>query len=81
MDKWKIIIKGTKIDNLKEDIFFFVKGDTQSKSFFLKQLQCELCKTPFPSAVILNGERVPVVSIPKIEAPYIILENICGVIL
>lgn len=53
-------------------------GDNQSKSFFFKQLQCELCKTPFPSAVVLNGERVSIVNFPKIEAPFIILENMGG---
>ena len=53
-------------------------GNMESKAFFLKQLQCELCKTPFPSTVILNGERVRLVSIPRIEAPFIILETMGG---
>lgn len=53
--------------------------DSRSKSFFFKHVQCELCKTPFPSAMIVNGERVPIIEIPRIEAPFIVLENLGGV--
>lgn len=55
------------------------QDDQQKPSFFFKQLHCELCKSAFPSAVFLNNERVYIVRVPKIEPPFIILENIVGV--
>ncbi|XP_055388705.1 uncharacterized protein LOC129617557 [Condylostylus longicornis] len=55
-----------------------ISDDQQKASFFFKQLQCELCKAAFPSAVILNNERVSIVRVPKIEPPFIILENNVG---
>lgn len=52
-----------------------LSSDQQKMSFFFKQLHCELCKSPFPSAIILNSERIPIVRVPKIEPPFLILEN------
>lgn len=57
----------------------FMQEDNDSKSFFFKHVQCELCKTPFPSAVIANGTHVPIIEVPRVEAPFIILENMGGV--
>ncbi|KAH8583477.1 SSM5 like ring finger with a forkhead associated (FHA) domain [Cryptosporidium sp. chipmunk genotype I] len=49
-------------------------GDT----FFFRQLQCELCKSPLPSSASIKGSRVNIVKVPQAKPPFIVLENIYG---
>ncbi|KAJ1604699.1 SSM4 like ring finger and forkhead associated(FHA) domain-containing protein [Cryptosporidium canis] len=49
-------------------------GDT----FFFRQLQCELCKSPLPSAASIKGSRVNIVKVPQAKPPFVVLENIYG---
>ncbi|KAF7458818.1 putative zinc finger protein [Cryptosporidium felis] len=49
-------------------------GDT----FFFRQLQCELCKSPLPSSASIKGSRVNIVRVPQARPPFIVLENIYG---
>ncbi|KFG53683.1 FHA domain-containing protein, partial [Toxoplasma gondii FOU] len=57
----------------------------QRSAFFFKQIHCELCKVPYPTAVKYEKEdgqtteRMQVVSVPRTEPPFIILENMVGV--
>ncbi|PFH34599.1 FHA domain-containing protein [Besnoitia besnoiti] len=57
----------------------------QRSAFFFKQIHCELCKVPYPTAVKYerdDGEppkRMQVVSVPRTEPPFIVLENMVGV--
>lgn len=50
--------------------------EEQKPSFFFKQLHCELCKNAFPSAVVIDGARVPIVRVPRVEPPFIVLESV-----
>lgn len=49
-------------------------GDT----FFFRQLQCELCKSPLPSSASIKGSRVNIVKVPQAKPPFVVLENIYG---
>lgn len=49
-------------------------GDT----FFFRQLQCELCKSPLPSSASIKGSRVSIVKVPQAKPPFVVLENIYG---
>lgn len=49
--------------------------ENQRGSYFYKQLPCELCKANYPSMVEIEGKRVPLVPIPKTQAPFLVLEN------
>eukprot|EP01069_Polyplicarium_translucidae_P002588 Polyplicarium_translucidae@DN2073_c0_g1_i2.p1 len=53
-------------------------ADDSRGTFFFKQLPCELCKYHFPSAVMVNRQRVPIVAIPMVAPPFIVLENLVG---
>lgn len=48
------------------------------KPIFVKQLLCELCKIPYPTAISYNNERMQVVTVPKTEPPFLVLENMVG---
>jgi hypothetical protein len=45
-------------------------------TYFYKQLTCELCHAPYPAYVHVNGERVPLVPVPRTQPPFIVLENL-----
>eukprot|EP01055_Gregarina_sp_Pseudo9_P003299 Gregarina_sp_Pseudo_9__3298@NODE_347_length_3093_cov_7_685003_g327_i0_p1_GENE_NODE_347_length_3093_cov_7_685003_g327_i0NODE_347_length_3093_cov_7_685003_g327_i0_p1_ORF_typecomplete_len893_score149_29YopYscD_cpl/PF16697_5/7_1e02YopYscD_cpl/PF16697_5/34YopYscD_cpl/PF16697_5/4_4e10FHA/PF00498_26/7FHA/PF00498_26/7_7e10RINGv/PF12906_7/2_2e12Fer2_4/PF13510_6/0_19zfRING_2/PF13639_6/0_61_NODE_347_length_3093_cov_7_685003_g327_i03223000 len=45
---------------------------------FIRQLQCELCKSPYPSTVTTRGVRLPIVKVPNVQPPFIVLENMVG---
>jgi len=45
-------------------------------TYFYKQLTCELCHSSYPAYVQVNGERVPLVPVPKTQPPFIVLENL-----
>ena len=47
-----------------------------SRSYSWKALECSLCKTPFPSTVVIKGISFDLVSIPKPEGEYITLEAV-----
>ncbi|KAH8741271.1 hypothetical protein FG386_000178 [Cryptosporidium ryanae] len=54
-------------------------NDNNSRdTFFFRQLQCELCKSPLPSSASIKGSRVNIVNLPKTRPPFIVLENIYG---
>ncbi|KAK6590271.1 hypothetical protein RS030_162417 [Cryptosporidium xiaoi] len=54
-------------------------NDNNSRdTFFFRQLQCELCKSPLPSSASIKGSRVNIVNVPKTRPPFIVLENIYG---
>uniref|UniRef100_A0A0G4F188 FHA domain-containing protein n=1 Tax=Chromera velia CCMP2878 TaxID=1169474 RepID=A0A0G4F188_9ALVE len=55
-----------------------LQADQPNGCFFYKQTLCELCKAPFPQAVVYNGTHHSVVSLPPTPAPFIILENLAG---
>jgi hypothetical protein len=42
--------------------------------YIWKNLQCELCKTNFPSYLNFNGRQYDTVEIPKPEPPYILMD-------
>ena len=47
-----------------------------SRSYSWKALECSLCKTSFPSAVIIKEKLYDLVSVPKPEGEYITLEAV-----
>ncbi|OII77365.1 zinc finger C3HC4 FHA domain-containing protein [Cryptosporidium andersoni] len=47
-------------------------------TFFFRQLQCELCKSPLPSSASIKGSRVNIVKVPYTKPPFIVLENLYG---
>jgi hypothetical protein len=47
-----------------------------SRSYSWKALECSLCKTSFPSTVIIKGHTYDLVSIPKPEGEFITLEAV-----
>lgn len=51
-------------------------SDDQQNTFFFRQINCELCKTVFPSSVQVNEERLQIVKVPLTPPPFIVLENI-----
>ncbi|KAL8455926.1 hypothetical protein Emag_000169 [Eimeria magna] len=52
--------------------------EQQHKPIFVRQLLCELCKIPYPTAISYNNERMQVVTVPKTEPPFLVLENMVG---
>eukprot|EP00922_Rhytidocystis_sp_ex-Travisia-forbesii_P017424 GHVS01025987.1.p1 GENE.GHVS01025987.1~~GHVS01025987.1.p1 ORF type:complete len:622 (-),score=130.91 GHVS01025987.1:474-2339(-) len=52
--------------------------DDQRNTFFFRQIQCELCKTVFPSSINFNSEKIQIVKVPTTEPPFIVLENLVG---
>lgn len=58
----------------------WVKGrlnfsDNACGSYFYRLLACELCKTVYPSYLFMDGERQPLVEVPRTTPPFIVLEN------
>ncbi|SBS81905.1 FHA domain protein, putative [Plasmodium ovale] len=51
-----------------------VRNDCSSYSFFWKQLNCELCKFPYPTYIHIQNKFLELYEIPKPELPYIIIE-------
>lgn len=51
--------------------------DSSAKHAYLfRQLACELCKCNYPLEIELaDGSKMPLVPMPKTQAPYIVLEN------
>lgn len=47
-----------------------------SSPFFLRPINCELCKTPFPATMVLNNEKFKIVEMPNPTPPFIVLENL-----
>eukprot|EP01066_Platyproteum_vivax_P015226 Platyproteum_vivax@DN6752_c0_g1_i1.p1 len=76
-------IKWVHLNCLKHWIDGRRKTDQQGQSagsLFFKQLQCELCKHNYPISVITReGRKLTLVSMPKPEGPFIILENTTNV--
>eukprot|EP00357_Protocruzia_adherens_P031901 CAMPEP_0115045900 /NCGR_PEP_ID=MMETSP0216-20121206/48445_1 /TAXON_ID=223996 /ORGANISM="Protocruzia adherens, Strain Boccale" /LENGTH=584 /DNA_ID=CAMNT_0002428911 /DNA_START=43 /DNA_END=1797 /DNA_ORIENTATION=+ len=54
-----------------------MKENGSSISCVWKNLDCELCKDPYPSQVGFNGKFVDLIKIPKPPSSYIILEALC----
>ncbi|OEH78022.1 FHA domain-containing protein [Cyclospora cayetanensis] len=52
--------------------------EQQQKPIFVRQLLCELCKIPYPTAINYNNKRLQVVTVPKTEPPFLVLENMVG---
>eukprot|EP01056_Protomagalhaensia_sp_Gyna25_P003412 Protomagalhaensia_sp_Gyna_25__3411@NODE_307_length_3966_cov_29_644512_g238_i0_p2_GENE_NODE_307_length_3966_cov_29_644512_g238_i0NODE_307_length_3966_cov_29_644512_g238_i0_p2_ORF_typecomplete_len591_score88_08FHA/PF00498_26/8_6FHA/PF00498_26/2_1e10YopYscD_cpl/PF16697_5/8e02YopYscD_cpl/PF16697_5/60YopYscD_cpl/PF16697_5/2_3e10RINGv/PF12906_7/1_3e12CEND1/PF15677_5/0_0011CEND1/PF15677_5/4_7e03Fer2_4/PF13510_6/0_29zfRING_2/PF13639_6/0_37FANCL_C/PF11793_8/0_49K_channel_TID/PF07941_11/5_3e03K_channel_TI len=52
--------------------------DPSRSCCFIRQLQCELCKSPYPSTVTSRGVRLPIVKVPNVQPPFIVLENMVG---
>lgn len=38
-------------------------------------LACEMCKSPYPTTVSTGSRQVPLVEVPRMKAPYIVLED------
>ncbi|CAD2093185.1 FHA domain protein, putative [Plasmodium vinckei brucechwatti] len=52
-----------------------VRSDGESTvSFFWKQLNCELCKFPYPTYISIQNKFIELYEIPKPELPYMIIE-------
>ncbi|SCM20937.1 FHA domain protein, putative [Plasmodium chabaudi chabaudi] len=52
-----------------------VRSDGESTvSFFWKQLNCELCKFPYPTYISIQNKTLELYEIPKPELPYMIIE-------
>ena len=51
-----------------------MKHSGNSISFFWKNLDCELCKEQYPTAVQLEGKIIDLIDIPKPKSNYIVLE-------
>eukprot|EP00382_Lankesteria_abbotti_P000781 CAMPEP_0113844246 /NCGR_PEP_ID=MMETSP0372-20130328/141_1 /TAXON_ID=340204 /ORGANISM="Lankesteria abbotti" /LENGTH=582 /DNA_ID=CAMNT_0000813249 /DNA_START=152 /DNA_END=1900 /DNA_ORIENTATION=+ /assembly_acc=CAM_ASM_000359 len=53
---------------------------SDERRFFYKITPCELCKQQYPSTINLpTGEKIQIVKVPNIQAPFIVLENLIGV--
>jgi len=50
-------------------------SDASVGSYFYRALPCELCKAIYPTYVTVGGERTPLVEVPRIQPPFIVLEN------
>ncbi|XP_954288.1 FHA domain protein, putative [Theileria annulata] len=42
---------------------------------FIKEVSCELCKTNYPCFIRQNGELIQIVKMPKMQTPFLVLEN------
>ncbi|EUD67921.1 hypothetical protein C922_01533 [Plasmodium inui San Antonio 1] len=51
-----------------------IRSESSSYSFFWKQLNCELCKFPYPTYIFSQNRYLELYEIPKPELPYIIIE-------
>lgn len=47
-----------------------------SRSYSWKSLECTLCKTPFPSSVMISGKCCDLVNIPRPEGDFLTLEAV-----
>jgi hypothetical protein len=49
--------------------------DTPMGSYFYRPLACELCKAVYPTQLIIDRERMPLVEVPQTQPPFVVLEN------
>lgn len=49
--------------------------DTPMGSYFYRPLACELCKTVYPTQIMHDRERMPLVEVPQTQPPFVVLEN------
>jgi hypothetical protein len=52
------------------------RSSENSVSLSWKTLNCELCKMPFPNSLVMNGNVIELIDIPKPPCQYIILETL-----
>ncbi|OEH75397.1 forkhead-aasociated domain-containing protein [Cyclospora cayetanensis] len=51
-----------------------IRNDGSTVGYFLRSLDCELCKAPYPSLVEANRKVIELFAIPRPQYPYFILE-------
>jgi hypothetical protein len=44
-------------------------------SYFYRPLSCELCKAIYPTQIMSDRERMPLVEVPQTQPPFVVLEN------
>jgi hypothetical protein len=44
-------------------------------SYFYRPLSCELCKAIYPTQIMSDRERMPLVEVPATQPPFVVLEN------
>mmetsp|Transcript_53189 Transcript_53189/g.84604 ORF Transcript_53189/g.84604 Transcript_53189/m.84604 type:complete len:428 (+) Transcript_53189:43-1326(+) len=49
--------------------------ETSMGSYFYRPLSCELCKATYPTQIMSDRERMPLVEVPQTQAPFVVLEN------
>jgi hypothetical protein len=49
--------------------------DTPMGSYFYRPLPCELCKSVYPTQIMQDSDRVPLVEVPQTQPPFVVLEN------
>ena len=53
------------------------RSSENALSFSWKNMDCDLCKRPYPYKFILNGNTIELIEIPKPPEKYVILEGLC----
>jgi hypothetical protein len=49
--------------------------DTPMGSYFYRPLACELCKAVYPTQIMVDRDRMPLVEVPSTQPPFVVLEN------
>lgn len=52
-----------------------LQGSSPERAYFYRPLTCELCKKAYPTDVVIEEAKTPLVQVPRTQAPFIVLEN------